>query len=184
MKNRALTERKLLDAVAYIVKNRGFAALGVNKIAKQAGVSKILIYRYFGSYDLLLKACVREKDFWSNHISKLPVMDYTSESLQEQVRDLLIAQFSDFYEHCEMEASIVDSFGDESTITNTLSNNKRHVEADTDNDRIITKLLIAGTEQMIRQIRQKENDGTEVTPKPEQKDLMRSMEHILQVAFA
>ena len=54
MKNRMQTERKLIDAVDYFVKTKGFGGLGVNKVAKQAGVSKVLIYRYFGNLEKLL----------------------------------------------------------------------------------------------------------------------------------
>lgn len=42
----------------------GFKDLGVNSIAREAGVDKVLIYRYFGGLADLLKAFAEETDFW------------------------------------------------------------------------------------------------------------------------
>jgi AcrR family transcriptional regulator len=61
MKNRACTEQRLIDAVKCIVRKEGFNGLGVNKVAREAGVSKCLIYRYFGSFEHLLSSSTVEK---------------------------------------------------------------------------------------------------------------------------
>ena len=66
MKVRELTEKRILDAVGKIVGEEGFEALGVNVIAQRAGVSKMLIYRYFGSLDGLMARFVFERDYWRN----------------------------------------------------------------------------------------------------------------------
>lgn len=42
----------------------GFKELGINAIAREAGVDKVLIYRYFGGLPELLKAFAEETDFW------------------------------------------------------------------------------------------------------------------------
>lgn len=47
-RDRERTTQKLLDAALAIIRERGFAELGVNAVAERAGVSKVLIYRYFG----------------------------------------------------------------------------------------------------------------------------------------
>lgn len=44
----------------------GFSALGINAIAKQAGVDKVLIYRYFGGLPELLRAWGNSGRFWPN----------------------------------------------------------------------------------------------------------------------
>lgn len=64
-KNRERTKQKLLQAVSDIVQQQGFAALGVNAVAQQAGVSKMLMYRYFDSYNGLLKEWVLRHNFWA-----------------------------------------------------------------------------------------------------------------------
>ena len=64
-KNRHATEQRLLQAVSDIVQKQGFAALGVNAVAQQAGVSKMLIYRYFDSYNGLLREWALHHNFWA-----------------------------------------------------------------------------------------------------------------------
>lgn len=78
MKNKENTKRKLLDAVGVILKKDGFGGLGVNKVAKLAGVSKILIYRYFGDFNELVKSCVVENNFWTNNLTEPAASDRKS----------------------------------------------------------------------------------------------------------
>ena len=66
MKDKERTKRKLIDAVADIFRTEGYAGLGVNKVAKIAGVHKKLIYRYFGGFEQLVEAYVVETDYWIN----------------------------------------------------------------------------------------------------------------------
>ena len=54
MKDKELTQEKILEAVDNIIANDGFERVGVNAIAQKAGVSKMLIYRYFGGLDELI----------------------------------------------------------------------------------------------------------------------------------
>lgn len=63
-RNKALTKRKIFDAMVEILTESGFKAVGVNAIARRAGVSKSLIYRYFGSLEGLMLAYAQEGDFW------------------------------------------------------------------------------------------------------------------------
>ena len=65
-KDREVTKQRLLGAVGEVLVERGYAGIGVNAIAKKAGVDKVLIYRYFNDLDGLLEAFVLRKDFVSN----------------------------------------------------------------------------------------------------------------------
>lgn len=58
------TRAKLIQAVATILSEKGFTALGVNAVARKAGVDKVLIYRYFGGMEQLMEAFGRESNFW------------------------------------------------------------------------------------------------------------------------
>lgn len=58
------TRRALIEAVGRLLAREGFQALGVNSIAREAGVDKVLIYRYFGGLPGLIAAFGREGDFW------------------------------------------------------------------------------------------------------------------------
>ncbi len=64
MKDREQTKQKLISAVARLLERKGFRSLGVNAIAREAGVDKVLIYRYFGGVSGLLKVFASESDYW------------------------------------------------------------------------------------------------------------------------
>lgn len=55
---------RILAAVGDVLARDGFSAVGVNAIAKQAGVDKVLIYRYFGGLPELLATWGRSGRFW------------------------------------------------------------------------------------------------------------------------
>jgi AcrR family transcriptional regulator len=55
---RADREEQILDVASRVFGDSGFAATGIHEIAEQAGISKPLIYTYFGSKEGLLEACL------------------------------------------------------------------------------------------------------------------------------
>ena len=61
-RDRKRTEKRLVEAAIEIIRTEGFSALGVNAIADRAGVSKVLIYRYFGDLSGLYRAVADELD--------------------------------------------------------------------------------------------------------------------------
>ena len=63
-RDRAATEARLLAAVGAVLARDGFGAVGVNAVAREAGVDKVLIYRYFGGLAELLAAWGRSGQFW------------------------------------------------------------------------------------------------------------------------
>lgn len=71
-RDREATEKRLLETVGRMVAENGFEQIRINAVAAQSGVSKILIYRYFGSVDGLLAAYIRQYDFWLNLPADVP----------------------------------------------------------------------------------------------------------------
>ncbi len=63
-RNREQTKQKIIDAVNHVVREGGIKALGINAISRQAGVSKVLIYRYFGNLKGLLDAWAQSNSYW------------------------------------------------------------------------------------------------------------------------
>ncbi len=63
-RNREHTRARILAAVGDVLARDGFGGIGVNAIAKQAGVDKVLIYRYFGGLPELLKTWGESGRFW------------------------------------------------------------------------------------------------------------------------
>lgn len=64
VRDRAATEERILAAVGQVLARDGFAGIGVNAIAREAGVDKVLIYRYFGGLPELLRAWGASGRFW------------------------------------------------------------------------------------------------------------------------
>jgi AcrR family transcriptional regulator len=58
------TRERILAAVGEVLAAEGFPGVGVNAIARAAGVDKVLIYRYFGGLPQLLEAYARTGDVW------------------------------------------------------------------------------------------------------------------------
>jgi AcrR family transcriptional regulator len=63
-RDREATRARILAAVERLIVRDGVAAARVNAIAAEAGVDKVLIYRYFGGRDELLRALARERRLW------------------------------------------------------------------------------------------------------------------------
>lgn len=63
-KRRTETEKKIVDAMREQLAEHGFREIGINAVARRAGVSKELIYRYFGTVEAILERMMREQDFW------------------------------------------------------------------------------------------------------------------------
>jgi len=64
VRNRPVTERKLIRAVEKLLARGGFGMLGPSAVAREAGVDKMLIYRYFGNLDGLVAAVVQSPGFF------------------------------------------------------------------------------------------------------------------------
>jgi len=63
-RNRGRTQEAILAAARQVLVDQGFAAWGVNAIARAAGCDKQLIYRYFGGLGGLAEAIGAEMTAW------------------------------------------------------------------------------------------------------------------------
>lgn len=63
-RNREQTKQLLIRAVIDLVSLSGFKDFGINSVAKKAGYDKVLIYRYFGDLDGLLRAVSESVEFF------------------------------------------------------------------------------------------------------------------------
>ena len=91
-RDRQQSEEKLIKAVGEIIEESGFENLGVNQVAKKAGFSKNLIYRYFESLDGLIYAYMKKHDFWANLSTEQPDMS----DIKAYLKKLFRRQISDF----------------------------------------------------------------------------------------
>ncbi len=64
VRDRKQTSKRILKALGEVISKHGFTKVGINAVAKAAGVDKVLIYRYFGGLPELLKEYAQSTDFW------------------------------------------------------------------------------------------------------------------------
>lgn len=64
-RDRERTKHKILKAVGEVIEQHGTEKVGVNLIARTAGVNKVLIYRYFNSVDGLMEQYVTSGEYTS-----------------------------------------------------------------------------------------------------------------------
>ena len=93
VRDRDATKARLLAAVATVLARDGFAALGVNAVAKEAGVDKVLIYRYFGGLSELLREWGASGQFWPR------VSDLLGESPKTFLALPVAERYARFFEH-------------------------------------------------------------------------------------
>jgi AcrR family transcriptional regulator len=97
-RDRQVTCQRLISAVGSLLAKKGFTGLGINAVAREAGVDKVLIYRYFDGLPGLIAAFARQEDFWppilelaGNDLasfSQLPVKDRLSRFAANFIRAL------------------------------------------------------------------------------------------------
>ncbi|WP_158796640.1 TetR/AcrR family transcriptional regulator [Pedobacter sp. L105] len=194
MKNKGKTKRKLLDAVGEIIKKEGFSCLGVNKIAKLSGVSKILIYRYFGSFDQLIRTYIMEKDFWMNYSTEDLDKECNLFSMRDTLNKLLSEQFVLFYNHCEMQAILLGELSNHNELAKTISDDRmqnRYLHADKKKNPavyttyvdVISTLLVAGTDHLIFGGQKVNALDIEDDDSGRKEELLQSIEQIVDWTF-
>src|ERR1700761_584305 len=99
---------RLIDAVGETLKEEGYQGLGVNKVALRAGVSKPMVYEYFGNQNGLLKAYIGRKDSWLAYFESLELPENPSaEELKRCFVKMLQDQFRYFHGDKEMQKLVL-----------------------------------------------------------------------------
>ena len=99
---------KLTGAVGDTLKEKGYHGLGVNKIALRAGVSKPMVYEYFGNLNGLLKSYIGRKDSWLAYFEALELPENpTTEELKRCLIKMLQDQFRYFHQDKEMQKLVL-----------------------------------------------------------------------------
>lgn len=99
---------RLIGAVGDTLKEKGYHGLGVNKIALRAGVSKPMVYEYFGNLNGLLKAYICKKDTWMAYFESLELPENpTTEELKRCFIRMLQDQFRYFHGDTEMQKLVL-----------------------------------------------------------------------------
>ncbi|GAA4910226.1 TetR/AcrR family transcriptional regulator [Mucilaginibacter defluvii] len=125
IRNKELTKRKLIDAVGQILRKDGYAGLGVNKVAKQAGVTKKLIYDYFDrDFNNLMEAYILETDYWMMFADKVKELTerHAFTDHQKLITDILQNQFRYFHLEKQVQELIIWEVTSKSPLMRSIHN--------------------------------------------------------------
>jgi AcrR family transcriptional regulator len=163
--------QRLMEAVGCVIKEKGYSGLGPTNIAKAAGLSKRLIYFYFGSVDNLIEKYVRSKDYFagaSNGADQLLEQEKESGTCK-LLESILVSQLEHFNNNEEMQKIILWQISERSQIMFEVAETREKVGteffalADKELDRkkadlrAVAGLLVGGIYYMV--LHAKSNDS-------------------------
>lgn len=88
---RAQRERQMLEVAEVVFAEHGYAAASMDEIAEQVGVSKPMLYEYFGSKEGLLLGCIRQSRTELRDVTMRAAM--TADTAEQAMREGLRAFF-------------------------------------------------------------------------------------------
>lgn len=200
MKNRPLTERKIINAVGEVIRIYGYKGLGINKIAQYAGVNKNLIYRYFGDVDSLVEIYIREKDYWLADNKDFEEAFSPSASVSEMaaiITRILQNQFLYFNKEEEMQHIILSEISNDSELLKRISQlrermaepffdvTEKHFEDSAINFRGIAAILVSGIYYLVLQSQKNEaiNCGINIRTEEGQAVILKSIQQVIEWSF-
>lgn len=75
-RDRHATARRIMNSAKALLEEEGPRALGINAVARRAGVDKQLVYRYFGGLDGLIERLGEEAALWRGKATVAPAESY------------------------------------------------------------------------------------------------------------
>jgi AcrR family transcriptional regulator len=197
-RNKEETMQRLIAAVGEILKEKGYAGLGLNKIAIQAGVTKELIYRYFDGLNNLLKTYINGKDYWMPLLEQLNHSEVggDAEILQLFVR-LLQDQFKFFFEEQEMQKFILWQISETNSLMRSISEKREsegakllaltnaHFRGTGINFKAITALLLGGIYYVVLHGSSNKSTvaGLDMNEEKDREEMLKAIEQIYTWAW-
>jgi AcrR family transcriptional regulator len=199
MKDKEKTKKKMIEAVASIFKTEGHAGLGVNRVARMAGVNKKLIYRYFGTFDNLIEQYVTETDYWMRFIDHIGEIKSANDlaGVQKLIEDILKNQFLYFYSDKEMQNLMLWELTTKSTLMQSIHRTREimgqrlleltdpYFAESTINFRAVAALLVGGIYYTILHTRHNGGMFSDVDLASEKgkADILVAIDHIVSSTF-
>lgn len=199
LRDKEATKRKLIEAVSTILKSEGYLGLGVNKVAKQAGVNKKLIYKYFGTLNNLTETYITERDFWlvlSQNITKR-LTEQPPGSEADFISSVLEEELKFFYHELEMQQIIRWQISEKNPFLRSISNVRENMASDilakTDdhfagsniNFRAICALIVGGIYYTVFHAKTNGSTvcGVDMNKEEDRNEMVKSIRHIITWAF-
>ncbi|MCE7042809.1 TetR/AcrR family transcriptional regulator [Dyadobacter sp. CY312] len=131
-KDKEETKRRLIQATGEIFMSKGYTGLSAPRIANLAGVSKTLVYRYFGNVQELFKAYLLQKDYWITSLVDVEKMIETGkdDSGQELIKHILENHMNYFYGDKEMQQMIRWQLNEANDISRSIADSRERAGED------------------------------------------------------
>ncbi len=123
-RDRAQTAHRIIDAVSRIVEKKGINFVGINSVSREAGVSKVLIYRYFEDLEGLLRVWAEEHSYWMQTAKDLNYDDVSTLGLEEKRRltfEIFRKQIFELHENTVMRELLRWQLQEKSSIGTRIS---------------------------------------------------------------
>jgi AcrR family transcriptional regulator len=122
-KDKVRTMQRLVAAVGSVIRKQGFSALGVNSVASEAGVDKVLLYRYFGSMEGLLKEYVSASDYYKAATTLIPgsMNGYTSKDIHKAGSQIILEQLRRLRASADLQEIYRYELNTDDPVTRSLS---------------------------------------------------------------
>jgi AcrR family transcriptional regulator len=200
MKNRATTERKIINAVGKVIRKYGYKGLGINKIAQTADVNKNLIYRYFGDVDSLVEKYIREKDYWlgdNQDIQNGIDVDADSNDISDFIIKILQNQLRYFFKEEEMQHIIFSEISENNELLKKISLLReemadpfferidKYLEHTDINFRGVAALLVSGIYYLVLQSKKNDaiNCGINLRTEEGQQIILQTLKQMVEMIF-
>lgn len=200
IKNRNLTEKKIIQAVGETIRTHGYTGLGLNKIARIAGVNKNLIYRYFGTVEELVEIYIRQKDYWladNQEFSNAFSPDAPQKVMIKAIVSLLQHQFTYFFQEKEMQHLILSEITYDNELLKKLTllrekiaepffeSTAKYFNDSSINFRGIMALVHSGIYYLVLQSQRNDatNCGLDITKEEDRKIILDSIDQIVRWSF-
>lgn len=200
VKNKEQTMQRLIDAVGNIIKNKGYKGLGLNAIAKEADVSKILIHRYFGGVDQLVEAYVLKNDYWiakSEEVVEKTSGGVDKKSLKKMISNLLRGHFEYFNSHEEMRSIILWEITERTNLLNSICHLREDLgkllidkampmfEGSDKSIKGVTALMVSAIYYMVLHAKKNESTicGIDINSKDGQEEIFKTIDQIIDWTF-
>ena len=162
-RDRQRSEQRLIEAIGQILATKGYGALGINAVARTAGVDKVLIYRYFDGLPNLLRAYGESGDFWPSvdEVLDRDVDSFRSLPIAERVETIVIGLLDALRKRPQTIEILAWEAVEQNALTETLSGIREqwaerviretmNDAADHDHDVLaLASLLVAGFQYLL-----------------------------------
>jgi len=185
------TRAKIIAGLERLITRDGFTGVGVNAVAREAGVDKVLIYRYFGSMEGLLECfasekvlCPRIADIFDGMPDDAPLYEIAAHIVLEHAEALLkspLAQELACWELTEQNP-LTRAFEKRMEQNEMKALAERGIIPDEDLVTLVT-VLLCGLQFMILRVRNENPIMNIDYSKPENRKTVRRVIHTAMKAF-